>query len=102
MEEQVDEPANEQFPAARAPTIPEDDRQVPLKPKYNYAEKWDRPPFKGSAHGQERVKGRANDAFLKAHNLDKDSSPVEFAEAFLPMFKEHQAMEAQPQEGPSH
>jgi hypothetical protein len=33
------------------------------------------------------VKGRANDAFLKAHNLDKDSSPVEFAEAFLPMFK---------------
>jgi hypothetical protein len=87
MEEQLDEPSNDQFPAARAPTIPEEDREVPLKPKYNYAEKWDRIPFKGSAHGQERVKGRANDAFLKAHNLDKDSSPVEFAEAFLPMFK---------------
>jgi hypothetical protein len=100
MEEQVDEPANEQFPAARAPTIPEADREVPLKPKYNYAEKWDRPPFKGSAHGQERVKGRANDAFLKVHNLDKDSSPVEFAEAFLPMFKNTKPWIPNPKEDP--
>jgi hypothetical protein len=100
MKEQVDEPANEAFPAGRAPTIPEDDRQVPLKPKYNYAEKWDRIPFKGSAHGQERVKGRANDAFLKAHNLDKDSSPVEFAEAFLPMFKATKAPVPNPREDP--
>jgi hypothetical protein len=100
MEEQVDEPANDQFPAARAPTIPEADREVPLKPKYNYAEKWDRIPFKGSAHDQERVKGRANDAFLKAHNLDKDSSPVEFAEAFLPMFKNTNPWKANPKKDP--
>jgi hypothetical protein len=66
MEEQVHEPANEQFPGARASTIPEEHKDVPLKPKYNYADKWDRPPFQGSAHGQERLKGRANDAFLKA------------------------------------
>jgi hypothetical protein len=32
MEEQVDEPANEQFPAARAPTIPEEDRKCHSNP----------------------------------------------------------------------
>jgi hypothetical protein len=100
MDEQVDEPANEQFPEARAPTIPEDQRQVPLKPKHNYAEKWDRPPFQGSAHGKERLKGRANDAFLKAHNLDQHSSPVEFAEAFIPMFKAKTAMKPNPKKDP--
>jgi hypothetical protein len=100
MDEQVDEPANEQFPEARAPTIPEDQRQVPIRPKHNYAEKWDRPPFQGSAHGQERLKGRANDAFLKAHNLDQHSSPVEFAEAFIPMFKAKTAAKPNPRKDP--
>jgi hypothetical protein len=100
MEEQVDEPANEQFPEARAPTVPEEHRQIPVKPKYNYAEKWDRPPFQGSAHGQERLKGRANDAFVKAHNLDKDSSPVEFAEAFIPMFKANKPPKPNPKKDP--
>jgi hypothetical protein len=104
MDEQVDEPANEQFPEARAPTIPEEQRQVPLQPKYNYAEKWDRPPFQGSAHhGRERLNGRANDAFLKAHNLDQHSSPASRVCRGLHSHVQGQdSTEAQPQEGSSH
>jgi hypothetical protein len=84
-EEALDEPQN--FQGARAPTVPEEDANIQPQPKHNFEWSCDRPPFKGGTEdGRTREKGRAKPEFLKKHYLDKDSLPVEFAEAFIPMF----------------
>jgi hypothetical protein len=88
MEEPLDEPQN--FLGARPPTVPKEDANVQPQPKHNFEWSCDRPPFKGGTEdGRRREKGRAKPEFLKKHFLDKDSLPVEFAEAFIPMFSNH-------------
>jgi len=99
----VDEPTNEGFVSARAPTVPEEDANIQPRPKQSFSQKFDRAVFTGStttktsytkADGTPgfrttttiRNKGRPNAEFLHSHHLNKDSLPVEFVEAFFPMY----------------
>jgi len=99
---EVDEPVNN-FPEARAPTVPLKDVEIQARPKYNFSEQFDRPLFTGRIVHTEsyakidgttgikktesiRSNGRPNPKFLLEHGLTVESSPVEYAEAFLPMY----------------
>jgi hypothetical protein len=94
MEDEVDEPLNNNFPGARPPTKTEEEARIQPRPKHNYNWTCDRPQFTGKPSGkslgpdeQPRTKGRPKQEFLDRHFLDKDSTPVEWAEAFFPMYK---------------
>ena len=76
----VEEPVNEAFPRARAPTVPVEDAGVPPRPKQSFSTLFDRPVFTGKQRGGPRG------SFLAKHNLTKDSLPFEFADAFFPMY----------------
>lgn len=77
----VDEVVNVDFPNARAPTVPaEEAAKVQPLPKQEFSRIFDRPPcVDGPTTRQQK------ESFLERHNLTKDSSAVEFAEAFFPM-----------------
>jgi hypothetical protein len=101
----VQEPENT-IRLARAPTIPEADAaQVPKK--YNFGEKFDRHVFLGTskvekrhANGRivkdstgriiyekkSRLKGHPKAKFLIDHGLSANSLPIDFFEAFFPLF----------------
>ena len=76
----VDEPINP-FPLARAPTVSAEEAAVQPKPKQNFSQLFDRPVFKGDN------KGKPRSAFLEQYHLTQDSTPVEFVDAFFPMYE---------------
>jgi hypothetical protein len=108
----VEEPNNELFSIARAPTVPERDAHlVPVK--HNFDEQFDIPPFSGKAIVFEltqptrnnptrrikldreknpitkevaRTEGIVRPEFIKANGLSKDSYPHDFANCFIPLF----------------
>ena len=70
----------------RAPTD-DPDRPTTL-PKMNYDERWDRPVFTGqSKTGDVRFIGKPRSVWLKEECLTIHSHPVEWVDAFLPMYK---------------
>jgi len=84
----VDEPINVDFPTARAPTTPKEDVNIQPKPKQSFSTTFDRPVFTGrTVDGGFRSKGGPRHSFLQRHHLTKDSSPLEYAEAFIPMYE---------------
>ena len=85
------------------------DEDVPVLPKHNFKETFDRPPFVGTVkrpvigangaqqldgngepvfHEELRPKGCANPQMIKKYGLNKHSIPTEFVEPFFP-FHEH-------------
>jgi len=76
----VEEPLNEAFALARAPTVPANEAAIPPRPKQSSSTLFDRPVFTGKERGCPR------ESFLVKHKLTKDSLPVEFADAFFPMY----------------
>jgi len=84
----VDEPVHANFPTARAPTVPLEDVGIQPRPKQSFSSTFDRPMFTGRTGQNEfRAKGVPKPSFLKKHQLNKDSLPVEFADAFFPMYE---------------
>jgi hypothetical protein len=101
----VQEPENT-IRLARAPTIPEEHAaQVPKK--YNFGEKFDRHVFLGTSkvekrhsngrivrdsngkiiyENKSRLKGHPKAKFLVDHGLSANSLPIDFFEAFFPLF----------------
>mgnify|MGYP000036765968 CR=1 FL=1 len=77
----VDEPINNNFPTAKAPTIPAGEATIPPKPKKSFSATFDRPVF------TERQRGGPKQCFLQKHGLTKDSLPIEIAEAYFPMYE---------------
>ena len=83
----VDEPINNNFPTARAPTVPLADANMQPKPKQSFSATFDRPVFTGrDSNGGIRTRGGPKASFLDRHHLTKDSTPIDFAEAFFPMY----------------
>ena len=66
---------------ARAPTVPEADANGQPRPKVSYSRQFDRRPFIG------RQKEGPKQSFLDEHGLCSDSLPVEYADAFFPMYE---------------
>jgi len=81
-----------------------DEQKVQPKPKQNCSNKFDQPTFEGrrtvqteytrtdgttatTTLGTLRAKGIPNANFLHKHHLNKDSLPVKFVDALLPMCK---------------
>jgi hypothetical protein len=91
---------------ARAPTIPEEHAAIVPK-KYNFSQKFDRHVFLGMSNVEKRhangrirrdsngkliydkisrLKGHPKAKFLLDHGLSADSLPIDFFEAFMPLF----------------
>jgi hypothetical protein len=102
---EVKEPVNT-IRLARAPTIPEE-HAAHVPKKYNFGEKFDRNVFRGTSNVERRhtngkivrdssgkviyekkvrLKGHPKAKFLIDHGLSADSLPIDFFEAFMPLY----------------
>jgi hypothetical protein len=71
----------------RAPT--DDPDNIPTVVKQNYDETWDRPVFTGRSKNTTdvRVKGEPRMRFIERANLTVSSHPVDWMDAFLPVYE---------------
>jgi hypothetical protein len=70
----------------RAPT--DDPDNMPTVVKQNYDETWDRPVFAGRSGNTDnvRVQGEPRQTFIRNSGLNVNSHPVEWMDAFLPVY----------------
>ena len=89
------------------PTVPADEQKY-MPQKHNYSHIFDRLPFSGEIevpafhpNGKKKLRnkmqvmetvsleggGRPNPSFIKKHQLDKNSEPQDWFNAFLPVFE---------------
>ena len=79
----VEDPVNK-F-AFRPPTLGED--EAPNTTKHNYSKKFDRPVFTGrNIKGEVQEKGEVRTTFLRDEGLTVYSHPVDWLDAFLPVY----------------
>ena len=63
----------------------------PAVPKQNFEEEWKRPTFTGRTQNtkEERVKGEPHARWIKEAGLTANSHPVEWVDAFLPVYEKY-------------